>query len=134
MDMDKPKTLPPVLRENERYIVFEIISDLDIEYEEFAKAFWIACLSFLGELYTSEAEIKIIKNLYNPRTKQGVIKCRHDMTEYVRASIAFINKIGNKDAIVRVLGITGTINSAKRKYLGFTELESFWTGESKSVL
>ncbi|MBU5678288.1 MAG: ribonuclease P protein component 2 [Candidatus Aenigmarchaeota archaeon] len=131
--MEKPKTLPPVLRENERYIVFEIITEEDIEYEEFTKALWLACLSFLGELYTSEAEIKIIKNLYNPRTKQGVIKCRYDMTEFVRASLALINKIGNKDAIVKVLGITGTISSAKRKYLGFTELESFWKEEGKSV-
>ncbi|MEM4625590.1 MAG: Rpp14/Pop5 family protein [Candidatus Aenigmatarchaeota archaeon] len=131
--MEKPKTLPPVLRENERYIVFEIIAEEDIEYEDFAKALWLSCLSFLGELYTSEAEVKIIKNLYNPRTKQGVIRCRHDMTEFVRASIALINKIGNKDAIVKVLGITGTISSAKRKYLGFTELQSFWKEESKSL-
>lgn len=130
--MEKPKTLPPILRENERYIVFEIITEGDIDYEEFAKAVWLACLSFLGELYTSEAEVKIIKNLYNPRTKQGIIKCRHDMTEFVRASLALINKIGNKDAIIRVLGITGTISSAKRKYLGFTELESFWSEEGKA--
>lgn len=131
--MEKPKTLPPVLRENERYIVFEIISEGEIEYEEFAKSLWIACLSFLGELYTSEAEIKIIRNLYNPRTQQGVIKCRHDMTEYVRASLAFIDKIGNKNVIVKVLGITGTISSAKRKYLGFTELESFWSSEERKI-
>lgn len=127
--MEKPRTLPPALRENERYIVFEIISEEEIEYEDFAKSFWLACLSFLGELYTSESEIKIIKNLYNPRTQQGVIKCRHDMTEFVRASLAFINKIGNKNAIIKVLGITGTISSAKRKYLGFTELESFFSLE-----
>jgi len=125
--MEKPKILPPTLREKHRYIVFEIISEEPIEYKDFSKSVWLACLSFLGELKTSESEVKIIRNLFNPRTQQGVIRCRNDATEHVRAALSLITKIGEKNAIIKVLGITGTISSAKRKYLGFTDLSNFET-------
>ncbi|MEM7826877.1 MAG: Rpp14/Pop5 family protein [Candidatus Aenigmatarchaeota archaeon] len=123
--MERPKILPPTLRMKERYIVFEVLSENQIEYNDLVKAVWFSCLSFLGELKTSESEIWVIRNLYNTRSQQGVIRCRHDMTEYVRTALALINKIGNNNVIIKVLGITGTISSAKRKFFGYTDLEDF---------
>lgn len=126
---DKPKLLPPTLRMKERYIVFEVISEKPIEYSEFTKAVWFSCLSFLGELKTSELGFKVIRDLYNPQTQQGVIRCAHDAVEYVRVALIMIKKIGNINAIVRILGVTGTIAAAKRKYLGFTTLGNFKGGK-----
>jgi len=122
---DKPKMLPPTLRGKKRYIVFEVISEGDFDYKELSRAVWFASLSFLGELGTSACEIKMIKNLYNSREKKGVIRCAHDKLEYVRAALAFVTKVSNMNVIIKVLGVTGTINSAKRKFLGYVDLETF---------
>lgn len=123
--MENPKFLPPTLKERERYIVFEIISDEAVEYRDFSKSVWFSALSLLGELGVAESQVRIIKNLYDSKTQRGVIRCRHDRTEHVRSSLALIKKIGNANAIIKVLGITGTIKSAKNKYLGYTDLKSF---------
>jgi len=123
--MDKPKFLPPCLRAKERYIVFDVLSENSIYYNDLVKAIWFSCLSWLGELKTSECELWIIRNLYNPKTQHGVIKCRHDMIEFMRVALALIKKVGNSNAIIRVLGVTGTIRSAKREYMGFTDLKEF---------
>jgi ribonuclease P/MRP protein subunit POP5 len=122
---DKPKILPPTLRGKKRYIVFEVISEGDFNYEDLSRAIWFASLSFLGELGVSMCEIKLIKNLYDYKNKYGVIRCAHDKLEYVRAALAFVTKISNINVIIKVLGVTGTIKSAKRKFLGYTDLESF---------
>ncbi|MCD6381970.1 MAG: ribonuclease P protein component 2 [Candidatus Aenigmarchaeota archaeon] len=122
---DRPKILPPTLRMKERYIVFEIISEKPIEYSELTRAVWFSASTFLGELKLSEIGLKFIKDLYNPETQQGVIRCTHDAVEYVRGALIMIKNIGDLNAIVRVMGVTGTIDAAKRKYLGFKTLESF---------
>lgn len=123
--MEKPKILPPTLREKERYIVFEVISESPIEYSELSKAVWFTSASLLGDLGSAESHPRIIKNIYSEKTQRGIIRCRHDRTEQVRAALAMIRKIGGKDSIVKVLGITGTIKSAKNKYLGYTDLSVF---------
>jgi len=123
--MDKPKLLPPTLRTNERYIIFNVLSESPIAYKDLVKSIWFSCLSFLGELKMSECELWVIRNLYNQKTQRGVIRCRHDMTEYVRTSLALIKQVGNINVIIKVIGVTGTIKSAKRKYLDFTDLKDF---------
>lgn len=122
---DRPKLLPPTLRMKERYIVFEVISEKPIEYSELTKTVWFSCLSFLGELKASELGFKFVKDLYNPEMQQGVIRCAHDAVEYVRVALMMVKKIGDVNALIRVMGVTGTIDAAKRKYLGFTTLSEF---------
>lgn len=117
--------MPPSLRIGKRYIIFEVISENHVEYGELANAIWTSMLNFLGELETSESRIWIIKNLYDAKNQKGVIRCKHDRVEYVRAALTLIQMIGEVKAIIRILGVTGTIKSAKNKYLGFRNLRDF---------
>lgn len=123
--MEKPKILPPTLREKDRYIVFEVISESPINYQDLSKAIWFSSASLLGDLGSAESQARLVKNLYEEKSQKGIIRCRHDKTEQVRAALAMIRKIGGKESIVKVLGITGTIKSAKNKYLGYTDLNVF---------
>lgn len=122
---DKPKLLPPSMRERERYIVFEVISKGDFSYDELSRSIWFTTLAFLGELGASSCGIKLIRNLWDERTKRGVIRCFHNKIEEIRSALTMIRKIGNEDVIVHVLGVTGTIKSAKRKFLGHYYLNDF---------
>ena len=116
--MAQPKILPPTLRSQKRYIVFEVISDGKITYGDLVSAIWNSMLSFLGELGSSEAKTWIVQNLYKEEEQKCVIKCRHDYVEQVRAVLSLIQMVGETRATVRILGVTGTIKSARTKYLG----------------
>ncbi len=121
--MEKPKILPPTLRMRKRYIAFEIISEKDIDYAEFSTAVWNSMLELFGEKGTAESHVWVIKNLYDG--KKGILRCKHDLVEQVRASLAFIKMIGDSKVIIKILGVTGTIKTCKIKYLGIKSLEDF---------
>ncbi len=121
--MDRPKILPPTLRPKKRYIVFEIISNGTIEYGPLVSSIWKSMINLFGEKGAAESRAWVIKNLYNEN--HGIIRCSHDKTEEVRTALTFIKMIEDKNVIIRVLGITGTIKTAKIKYLGYRTLENF---------
>ena len=121
----RPKTLPPSMRDRGRYIVFEIISENPVEYQDFSDSLWNSITNFLGEFETADAQLRVLRNLYDSKSQRGIIKCRHDMIEQVRTSIAMISIIGESRAVVKVEGVTGTIKSARNKYLGMRDLRSY---------
>ncbi|MBI2971578.1 MAG: ribonuclease P protein component 2 [Candidatus Aenigmarchaeota archaeon] len=123
--MPEPKILPPTLRAKKRYIVFEAISESPIQYNDLVNALWSSLLAFLGELETSEAKLWIIQNLYDEKTQRGVIKCKHNYVEHLRAVLALITVIGETRAALKIHGVTGTIKSARTKYLAPKDLASF---------
>lgn len=123
--MSEPKLLPPTLRPTKRYIAFEIISDQPVQYSEFANAVWASLFNFLGELGSSEAKIWFIHNLYDDKTQKGLLKCTHDSVEKVRTVLSLIQIISETRVVVKIMGVTGTIKSARTKYLSIKDLTSF---------
>ncbi|MEM7813324.1 MAG: Rpp14/Pop5 family protein [Candidatus Aenigmatarchaeota archaeon] len=123
----EPKKLPPSLRPKARYVVFEIISDHAVTLEDFTAALWNSVLNLLGELAASECRIWVIKNLYDERAQRGVLKCAHDRVEHVRTALSLITMLGESKATIRVAGVTGTLKSARNKYLGMPDLRSYQT-------
>lgn len=109
--------LPPALRSQKRYIVFEVLSEQPVKYEDLTSAIFGSAMGFLGELGSSQAKIWMIQNLYDQETQRGVIKCSHDYVEHMRAVLSLITFVGESKAIVKIIGVTGTIKSAKTKYL-----------------
>jgi ribonuclease P/MRP protein subunit POP5 len=123
--MDEPKKLPPSLRPKARYVVFEIISDHPVTFEDFTTALWNSVLNLLGELTASECRIWSIRNLYDARAQRGVLKCAHDRVEHVRTVLSVITMVGESKAAIRISGVTGTLKSARNKYLGIPDLRSY---------
>jgi ribonuclease P/MRP protein subunit POP5 len=115
--MNMPKTLPPALRPNKRYVIFEIISEHPVEYSDFSSAVWASLLDFAGELGASDARIWLIANLYDDKRQRGIIKCSNISVETVRAALSLVQIISEHKCIVRVIGVTGTLKSAQDKYL-----------------
>jgi len=123
--MSEPKPLPPSLRTQKRYLVFEIISENQIEYGNLITSIWDSAINFLGEILSSRAGIWIIQNLYDEKTQKGIIRCNHEFVEEVRTALSLIHVIGETKAIVKILGVTGTIKSARTKYFQTTNLTAF---------
>ncbi len=105
------------MRSQKRYIAFEVISEQPIKYEDLANAIFGSSMNFLGELGSSEAKVWLIQNLYDAETQRGALKCSNDYVEHMRASLSLISFVGESKAVVRIIGVTGTIKSARLKYL-----------------
>ena len=114
--MAEPRLLPPSMRPPKRYIVYQVISESPVIYGELVSAIWTTTMEFLGELGGAEANIWFVHNAYNPEKQSGIIKCRHDNVEKIRAALALISVVSESKCMVRILGVTGTIKSAKTKY------------------
>ena len=123
--MAEPRFLPPSLRSHKRYIVFEIISDEPVAYNDLVNTIWNSTLNFLGELETSNVMLWSIQNLYDEKSQRGIIKCRHDFVENMRVILSLIQTVGETKVVIKVLGVTGTIKSARNKYLLSTDLRNF---------
>ena len=119
--MTDPKQLPPSLRDIKRYVVFEIISENHVTYKDLVETLWTSVSNFLGEMQASKAKIWAIQNLFVEKSKKGIIRCSHTYVEHTRVVLSLIQFIGESRATVKVLGVTGTIKSARVKYMGHKE-------------
>ena len=126
MDEEKrPKILSSSLRSRTRYLAFDVISEKKILLDDLINTIWHSALNFLGEVGTSHANIKIIKDTYDDQRQMGILRCSHDEVENIRASLALIQRIGDIRVVFRVLGISGSIKAAKMKFFGESRLNEF---------
>jgi len=121
----KPKPLPSSLRPTRRYIAYQVLSEEKIIYNDLATAIWHSILNFLGEFGASEAEIWLVRNLYDEKKQAGIIRCSHKYLERIRASLSLIDRIGDARVVIKVLGVSGTIKATQMKYFSETSLTEF---------
>jgi len=113
---DKIRTLPLAYKEKKRYIVFEVISGKEIEFEELIKAIWSSTINLIGTLGVAKTNLKFLTDIYDKEKQRFVIRCLPKDVELVRLAIALITEINEKKVCIRSLGITGTLKSAKIKF------------------
>ncbi len=116
MAEEKLQTLPASLREKQRYIIFEILAERDRELGQVVEAVWDSVLEFLGQEGAARADPWVIKDLFDREKQRGGIRVNRGMVEEVRASLALVTEVGGEEAAFHVLGVTGTMESARDKY------------------
>jgi ribonuclease P/MRP protein subunit POP5 len=116
--MDRPQMLSPNLRERRRYMAFQVLCKTDIPPSDIAGAIWHSILNFLGEMGTAQAEVWLVKSVYDEKNRMGLIRCGHTAVEHVRAALALVSRIGDVPVTIKVIGISGTISAARKKYFG----------------
>jgi len=114
-NINMPKQLLPSLRERNRYIAFEVISDSDIGREGVMKAVWGSVLRFLGELNTSRTGLWVMD--WNDEKKKGILKVNHKNVDEVKAALTLVKEINGKGVILHILGISGTVKKTRERYL-----------------
>jgi ribonuclease P/MRP protein subunit POP5 len=114
---DRTKTLPSSYREKKRYLIFEVISEQKIEFEELIKSIFNHTINLIGILGVARTNFRFLQDLYDEKKQIFVLRCVPRDVELIRLSMALITEINEKKVCVRSLGVTGTIKSARRKYL-----------------
>lgn len=126
----KPKTLPATLREKKRYLAFEIISEKPVAFDGVVEAFWSSLLSLLGELGTAHANVWFVKDAWDVTRQRGLVRCDHTAVEKVRVALALITSIEGVRVVPHSLGVSGTMEGARKKFLGERTLKDFTTVEA----
>jgi len=121
----RPKPLPPSLRGRTRYLAFQVISEEKILLQDLINTIWHSVLNFIGEVGTSESDLRFFKDAYEENKQMGIIRCSHDNVEKVRASLALIQRIGDIKVVFKVLGISGSVKATKMKFFGESRLTEF---------
>lgn len=114
--MAELQPLPKSLREKKRYIVFEVLCERDREMGQVVDAVWDALLDFLGQEGVARASPWIMGDMFDREKQRGSVKVNKDEVEEVRAALALVQDIGGEEAALHVLGVTGTMASAREKY------------------
>lgn len=108
------KRLLPALKEKNRYIVFETVSNKKLSFKEVKGTILTAILKFLGQLETAKANPLLLDDW---RLNKGILKVNNKYLNKVKTALILINKIGNKLSYVKVIGISGTIKKARLKFM-----------------
>lgn len=118
----KLKILPSSLREPQRYLAIEIISEKPLEKNDILSIVWNACLRLHGECETSKFRLWLIKT-WQPQKENHkhnlkcIIRCKRGEEEKVRAALSSISQYDNMRVAIHTLGISGTIRSATQKFI-----------------
>lgn len=118
----KLKILPPTLRINKRYIVFELISQKKINRSELIQIIWNSCLSYYGEIETSNFRLWLMRildfeHMGEDYITKGILQCDRNYVEKVRVALSLANNFDNKKIVFHILGVSGTIKSANKKFI-----------------
>lgn len=103
------KILLPTLREKERYVAFQIISEEPVIYSDIEAAIWNTMMDFFGEMGTSTTSMWLIKNLYDEQKQVGVIRCNHESVPLLLTTLGLIERLGDVRVIVKISKVSGTI-------------------------
>jgi len=116
--MSGNKALLPSLREKKRYLAFEIISKGKISgFSAISTAINESALDYLGTKGAAVAGIILLKERYDPQRQRGIIRVNHKNVDHLRASLCFVESIGEGPVIVHSIGTSGILKKAYNKYI-----------------
>ena len=106
-------------------MAFEIISKSKFnDFKEVSEQIMVKSLEFLGELGVAKAGIQLLPECWNPELQRGIIRVGNKHVDELKSSLSFVEKIDNKEVIVKTVGASGILDKAKGKYLSW-KMESY---------
>ena len=110
----KQKVLLPTLRENQRYLVYELI--LTLKSKNFKSAhdqIIDECQKMLGIFDGAKAGLQSAK--FEETTSRGIIRVNSRYVDKLKVCLGLIKNINNQPASINCLYVSGLLNKAKEK-------------------
>ena len=112
------KSLLPALKEKNRYLVFEIISDDKIrDIKTVSGQIEAKMTELIGSLGMAKANLRVLNDKFKPNRQKGIIKVNHRYVHELKSALAMIDKLKGKKAVVRSVGLSGILKKAEAKYM-----------------
>ena len=100
------------MRPKRRYIAFEVVGS-EIGKNDVIEALDIT----FGKNNVLEFNKGLLKLIfYDPGAKLGLLRCGHKQVDAIKTIVTRV-EIGDKPPSFKVLGVSGTIKAARRKFL-----------------
>lgn len=96
-----------------RYLALQIECKNQLQEKEVADALWNAALRLFGEVGLSQAGLYLVH--FDSENNHAILRCSHKSLPMIRAAVASITKIDNKQAAVHVLRVSGSLKALSRK-------------------
>ncbi len=117
----KLKILPPHLRNKKRYLAFEVLSEKPLGRDEVISLIWGAAGSLYGSCGVSRFDLWVVKvwkcNSSGRNVIKGILRCNRGEVTSIRSVFPLINRFKGKRVVFHTLGVSGTIKSARRKFI-----------------
>lgn len=104
----------PSLRERKRYLVFEVISKGKVSFNDLSKSLIKVVHSFLGELESAKANIKLLPDKWDREKQEGIIRINRKYVNHVKAALCLITKIKNRKVIIRSIWVSGILKKTAK--------------------
>jgi ribonuclease P/MRP protein subunit POP5 len=111
--MAKLKALLPTLRERKRFVAFEVLSKGKKQpFAGVSRAIWHGMLALNGSKGAAQAGMLILPEKFNDKSQRGIIRVGHRSVDALKASMVLVQDIENAPAIVRSVGVSGSLKKA----------------------
>ena len=105
------KALMPSLRENNRYVKFEIKAGKQLTSKEVEKGLQESFLEFLGSLELAKSSFKLV----SLKNNKGIAKVNATYLNKLRGMFTMIQKMNNNEIEIKSLKTSGLINKLKEE-------------------
>lgn len=113
--------LPPHIRNKKRYLSFEVQSEKPLNRDEVISLIWGAAGGLYGSCGVSSFDLWVVKvwkcNSSEHSVIKGILRCNREEVTSIRSFFPFINHFKGKRVVFHTLGVSGTIKSARRKFI-----------------
>ncbi|MFQ6129952.1 MAG: Rpp14/Pop5 family protein [Candidatus Hadarchaeaceae archaeon] len=101
------------MRQRRRYIAFKLIGS------EACKSDIMRAISHSLLTHNPAFDRRMLKLVFHDSSSQrGLLRCGHRQVGELKVAMANIKKISGRKASLVILGVSGTLRAAKRKFLG----------------
>ena len=103
--------LKPHLRERERYIICEVLSEQKIPFAKLQKKIREAHLLFLGQLGCAKAGIVVLKETWE--NNRFILKTNNQHKDEVIVALGLIKELEGEKCRIKTIRTCGTLKKAK---------------------
>jgi len=111
--MKRLKPLSSTIKEKNRYLVYKVISENEVDFSSVKNAIKEGVINFVGNLDLARLNLFILDNW---KDQKGILKVEREHLDTIRACLIWIRKINKEPVILKVIGVSGTINKVKKKF------------------
>ncbi len=117
------KMLKPTLRDKRRYVIIKYLCERDekLDIEDLISTLWKKSYEYGGYSFIANSNLNILKDLYFKDKNIFVVNVKPEYVEDLRFILMNITSIRDKRVLMYVIGVSGTIKSARRKYIEGSE-------------
>lgn len=97
-----------------RYLALKAESSEPFDERDLMDAVWGMVYRLFGEFGASQTGLSLVRG-FDEEERIVVVRCSHKALDTVRASVAAVTEINGKRAVIRVVGVSGTLRGLRKK-------------------